>query len=211
MVIQFFSSALNSTSYLIAGVILALISGCACNDSHKTGSGKAKEGKNSDLAQLDYNDSSKFDFEITKAEALILPLGDSKIRGKVSFQKVDDGVRVVADIDGLTPGEHGFHVHEFGECAKDGASAGAHFNPKPSKHGSPDSTERHVGDLGNLVADANGHAHYERVDKLIKLQGKNSVIGRSVIIHADKDDFVTQPAGASGKRIGCGTIQPVSE
>lgn len=194
---------------ITSAVLLTLMSGCSSNESHKPESGKEKEGKSGEVAELDYGDLSKLDVEITRAESLIAPLGDNKIKGKVTFQKVEGGVKIVADIDGLTPGEHGFHVHEFGECSKDGASAGAHYNPTHSRHGAPDSAERHIGDLGNLIADANGYAHYERVDKLLKLQGRSSILGRSIIIHADKDDYVTQPAGASGQRIACGTIQPI--
>lgn len=197
---------------LAAGLILALLSGCACNDPRKPEVDKEKNRKNSEVAQLETTKwGSKLDQDIAHAVAVINPVGSNKIRGKVTFTKVDDGIKVVADIDGLTPGEHGFHVHEFGDCSgKDAAGVGAHFNPTNSKHGSPDSADRHVGDLGNLVADANGHAHYERVDKLIKLQGKNSILGRSIIIHADKDDYVSQPAGASGAKIGCGIIEPVT-
>jgi Cu-Zn family superoxide dismutase len=129
----------------------------------------------------------------------------------VTFTKVKGGVQIIADIDGLTPGKHGFHVHEFGDCGKNGDAAGAHFNPTNQKHGGPDSPERHVGDFGNLEANSHGHAHYERIDKLIQLEGKNSIIGRSIMIHADEDDFTTQPTGASGARIGCGVIEIESE
>ncbi len=199
----------RSRPFLVFGLILTL-SGCSCSDPVKPKTDKDKENKNNQVAQLDTTVlRNKLDNIITEAGAVISPLGDNKIRGKVTFTKTPDGVKIIADIDGLTPGEHGFHVHEFGECGgKDGAAAGAHFNPAHSKHGGPDSAERHVGDLGNLVADENGHAHYERVDKLIQLQGKNSILGRSIIIHADKDDYETQPAGASGAKIGCGIIEP---
>jgi Cu-Zn family superoxide dismutase len=117
----------------------------------------------------------------------------------------------VADVDGLSPGKHGFHVHEFGDCSGDGSATGSHFNPTNSKHGGPDSRERHVGDLGNLVADETGYAHYERVDKIISLEGENSILGRSIVIHADPDDYTTQPTGASGTKIACGVIEPIEK
>jgi Cu-Zn family superoxide dismutase len=202
---------LNQALPLIFSGIL-ILTGCSCSDPIKPKTDKDKDNKNNQVAQLDTSIlRNKLSLPITEAEAIIVPLGDNKIRGKVTFTKVPEGVKIVADIEGLTEGEHGFHVHEYGECgSKDGgAAAGAHFNPTQSKHGGADSQERHVGDLGNLVADSEGHAHYERVDKLIQLQGKNSILGRSIIIHADKDDYVTQPAGASGARIGCGIIEPV--
>ena len=117
-------------------------------------------------------------------------------------------MRVVADIEGLTPGDHGFHVHEFGDCsAPDGTSAGAHFNPTKKPHGAPDNAERHVGDLGNITADESGKAHYDRIDTVIELNGENTIVGRSVIVHAKADDFVSQPAGNAGSRIACGVIE----
>jgi Cu-Zn family superoxide dismutase len=130
----------------------------------------------------------------------------------VTFTKVPGGINIVADVDGLKPGKHGFHVHEHGDCSgTDGMKAGGHFNPTNSKHGGPDSPERHVGDFGNLEADENGHAHYERVDKLITFEGTNSILGKSIIIHADPDDYVTQPTGNAGARIGCGKIEAVDD
>ncbi len=144
---------------------------------------------------------------ITKAVATINPLVDSKVHGTVTFTTKGNGIEVVADIDGLTPGKHGFHVHEHGDCSGDGTAAGSHFNPTNSKHGAPWSKERHVGDLGNVVADKNGHAHYVWHDHQIAFSGPNSIIGRSIIVHSDADDYVSQPAGNSGKRIGCGIIE----
>lgn len=130
------------------------------------------------------------------------------VLGTVTFTATPSGVQIVANLTGLTPGEHGFHIHEKGDCsAPDFSSAGGHFNPTNSRHGGPDSPERHVGDLGNLVADANGHAHYERLDSVIQLAGDATIIGRSVVIHEKPDDFTTQPTGNSGSRIGCGVIK----
>lgn len=146
---------------------------------------------------------------VTKAVAVIHPTEGNKIKGTVVFTSVPGGIKIVADIDNLTPGKHGFHVHEFGDCsAHDGSSAGGHFNPTGKKHGGPDSTERHVGDFGNLDADKSGHAHYERIDKEIAFSGTNSILGKSIVIHADEDDLKSQPSGNSGARIGCGVVNP---
>lgn len=145
-----------------------------------------------------------------KAEAKILPTEGNQVTGVVHFESTDKGVRIVADLENLTPGAHGFHIHEKGDCSShDGSSAGGHFNPTGKKHGGPDSLERHVGDLGNIEADSSGKAHYERVDSLIQLSGDVSVIGRSIVVHQDPDDLKTDPSGNSGKRIGCGLIQEV--
>jgi len=149
---------------------------------------------------------AKTSTEITKAICVVHPLGDSKVAGKVVFTKVDGGVEIVAELSGLTPGEHGFHVHEFGDCSMaDGKCAGGHFNPEGKDHGKPDAEVRHVGDFGNIKAGADGKASYKRVDKLITFSGPHSIIGRAIIVHAAPDDF-SQPVGNAGARVGCGVI-----
>lgn len=143
---------------------------------------------------------------VTKAVCMVHPLGDSKAKGKVTFTKQADGVMVTAEVSGLTPGDHGFHVHEWGDASSpDGASAGGHFNPTHKQHGRPDANDRHAGDFGNLTADAQGNAKYSRVDKAMTLEGPTSVIGRSIIIHANPDDF-SQPTGNAGGRVAVGVI-----
>jgi Cu-Zn family superoxide dismutase len=114
---------------------------------------------------------------------------------------------VYAEVSGLTPGRHGFHIHEYGDASiADGTAAGAHFNPGNKMHGGPDSPERHVGDLGNIEADRSGNAKYNRLDKRISLTGRNSIIGRSIVIKEAQDDFKTQPGGAAGARVAIGVI-----
>ena len=143
------------------------------------------------------------------AVCMIHPLGDSGVHGTVTFTQQQDGVHIHAELTGLTPGEHGFHVHQFGDCTMtDGTCAGGHFNPTGAPHGGPDSPagKRHVGDLGNIVADASGKAVYDRVDKMIALNGPHSIIGRSIIVHAGRDDLKSQPSGDAGARVGCGVI-----
>ena len=143
-----------------------------------------------------------------KAIAVLHPTGSNKVSGTVTFTEVADGVQVNAEIIGLTPGNHGFHVHEFGDCsAADASSAGAHFNPTNKPHAGPDAVERHVGDMGNVEADASGKAKLEYLDHQISLTNdQQSVIGRSVVVHAKADDLKSQPAGDSGARIACGVI-----
>jgi Cu-Zn family superoxide dismutase len=144
---------------------------------------------------------------VTKAVALLSSTKGNDVAGEVTFTKVDGGVKIVADVTGLTPGSHGFHIHEFGDCsAPDGMSAGGHFNPHHMQHGGPDAEVRHAGDFGNLDADATGKAHYERVDTVISLEGADSIIGHAVIVHAKADDLKTQPTGNAGARVACGAI-----
>ncbi|RMF20477.1 MAG: superoxide dismutase family protein [Deltaproteobacteria bacterium] len=133
----------------------------------------------------------------------------SAVHGRVQFTRVDGGVRIVADVYGLPPGKHGFHIHTNGDCGSpDGKSAGGHFNPAGTPHGAPDAdaSKRHVGDLGNLEADEATNAHYDRVDKVVALSGENSVVGRAVIVHAGEDALSSQPTGAAGRRLACGVI-----
>lgn len=144
---------------------------------------------------------------ISEAVAVMHPTQGNSVQGVVTFTKVDNGIRIVADISGLTPGKHGFHIHEFGDCrAADGTSAGGHFNPHNAPHAGPNASSRHVGDLGNLEADQNGNAHYDRVDQVVTFSGENNIIGRGVIIHAGEDDLTSQPTGAAGPRVACGVI-----
>lgn len=141
------------------------------------------------------------------AYATLNPTQGSTAKGTVKFIQLDEGVKVVAEIEGIDPGEHGFHIHEFGDCsAPDAKSAGGHFNPHNTLHGSPLDLPRHVGDLGNVAANKNGKAIYQYVDFLIKLEGPDSIIGKSVIVHKDRDDFTSQPSGNAGARLACGLI-----
>lgn len=143
----------------------------------------------------------------SKAIAVLIPTQGNQVSGTVTFIQTPKGTDIIADIAGLTPGKHGFHIHEYGDCsAPDGASAGGHFNPKDMRHAGPEDTHRHVGDLGNIEADAKGRAHYTYLDKLTTFKGSDNIMGRSVIIHASEDDLKTQPTGNSGGRIACGVI-----
>ncbi len=145
--------------------------------------------------------------EVTKAVCVLHPLGDSKVMGKVTFTKMADGVHIEAELTGLTPGEHGFHIHEWGDCSSaDGTSTGGHFNPTGAPHAGPTVMPRHEGDFGNVMADASGKATLHLMDKMVEFSGPNSVIGRGMIVHAGKDDLTTQPSGNAGGRVACGVI-----
>lgn len=148
--------------------------------------------------------------DIGTAIAIIHPTEVGKAQGLVRFESNEDGsVTVSADIEGLEPGsEHGFHVHEHGDCSHAKAeSAGDHYNPQDHPHGLPEKDEqRHAGDLGNLSADQQGRAQLVRtVGNLTVAGNKNPVLGRSVIVHGEPDDG-SQPSGDAGPRIGCGVV-----
>lgn len=144
-----------------------------------------------------------------KASATLEPRSGSTVSGTVNFQTVGQKLRVEARIAGLTPGEHGFHVHEAGDCsAPDASSAKGHFNPAGRSHGHHGGNDRHAGDMPNLVADGSGRATLAaEVDMLSLTEGPGGILQRSVVIHADPDDYKSQPAGNSGKRVACGVIR----
>jgi Cu-Zn family superoxide dismutase len=145
---------------------------------------------------------------INQAVAVLQATAGNQCHGKVVFTQDGDKVKVVADIEGLSPGQkHAFHVHQFGDCSStDGSSAGGHYNPENHPHGLPEADHRHAGDLGNLQADSSGRAHYEITVQNISVAGtRNPIIGRGVIIHAKVDDG-GQPVGNAGGRIACGVI-----
>ena len=145
-----------------------------------------------------------------QAEATITSVPGKAVSGSVRFLQERNVVTVSVNLSGLTPGEHGFHIHEKGDCsASDFSSAGPHFNPTGESHGGPQHTMRHRGDLGNLTADAHGKVAAEFSDSVLSLHGEHSIIGRSVIVHAGKDDLVSQPAGNAGPREGCGVVRQV--
>ena len=144
---------------------------------------------------------------VTRAVCIVYPTQGSNVSGTITFTQADNGIRVVADLKGLTAGKHGFHIHEFGDCSSpDGMSAGGHYNPMNMPHGGPMDMKRHEGDMGNIVADESGIAHLEYTDKTIRLDGPNSIIGRGVIVHKGEDDLKSQPVGNAGARVACGVI-----
>ena len=140
-----------------------------------------------------------------KATVKLASTANQTARGEVTFTQEAGGVRVTGSFSGLVYGEHGFHVHEKGDCsAPDAASAGGHYNPATKPHAAREAAERHVGDLGNLKADPYGLARVDFVDTGISLAGPNSIIGKAVIVHEKADDFKTQPTGNAGARVACG-------
>lgn len=137
------------------------------------------------------------------------------VNGTVYFDQQDNKAPVVlsGEVSGLKEGKHGFHVHEFGDNSNGCTSAGAHFNPKKLDHGSPGSDVRHVGDLGNIEAVSGGNPTKVCIqDSLISLEGPNSIIGRTLVVHADPDDLgiggheLSKATGNAGARIACGVI-----
>jgi len=129
------------------------------------------------------------------------------VNGDLTVTDQGGAVAIRGVLTGLEPGsEHGFHVHEFGDCSlPDFKRAGDHFNPTMAPHG------KHLGDLPNIKADKEGHVTIDATIKgpnLVDVDGApTQIIGKSLVIHARPDDHKTQPSGGSGDRIACGVIR----
>lgn len=158
---------------------------------------------------------------VIKATAVFMP-NSSGIKGEIHFHQTIgmDFIQIYGYINGLTPGLHGFHIHTEGanviEKCKPGNCCdllGGHYNPFNKNHGYPIDEERHVGDLGNVHANKKGFAEIRLKDPLIKLNGPYSVVGRSLIVHANTDDggeegtYESRTTGTSGPRLACAIIK----
>jgi len=144
-----------------------------------------------------------------QASAVLLPTAGNVVHGNVLFKQEGNGVRIIAEVSGFSrTGFHGFHVHEIGDCsAPDAMSAGGHFNPHGTLHGKAGEGVHHAGDLPSLNADAAGNAKLNVVLDGIELSGSHSIIGRSLIVHVNADDYTSQPSGNAGPRVACAVIQ----
>ncbi|TWI05764.1 Cu-Zn family superoxide dismutase [Luteimonas cucumeris] len=144
------------------------------------------------------------------ATATLKPTQGNQTAGEVTFTVVDGGIEISGTISGLKLGsQHGFHVHEKGDCsAADASSAGGHFNPASSQHGQVGHGAHHAGDSNNIAADDQGVATVAtRLEGATIGDGASTdVVGKGVIVHADPDDYVTQPTGNAGARLACGVI-----
>jgi len=147
-------------------------------------------------------------FDSAVAIAKLEPTKGSTTTGTVTFAQRMSRVVVTAEVRGLAPGEHGFHMHEKGDCTSgDGMSTGGHWNPDSTPHG-PQGGAHHAGDMPSLVADANGNAKASfSLEGVTVAAGPKSVVGRGLIVHKDPDDYATQPTGNAGARVACAVIQ----
>lgn len=161
-------------------------------DHHETGAvgGEAHTHDPADMAP---------DFAV----AVLRPTKDSKVRGQLRLVATGERVRIMGKVNNLTPGKHGFHIHEFGDArARDGKSAGGHYNPSGHDHGAPGEMS-HAGDLGNITAGENGVAE---IDVTITDMPLHFLFGRSFVVHAGEDDLKSQPSGDAGGRVAVGII-----
>ena len=146
---------------------------------------------------------------VPAATATLAARSGSQVTGTASFVETAGGVEVTIVVQGATPGAHGLHLHETGDCTSgDAKSAGAHFNPDATEHGAPAAMPHHGGDMGNItVADDGTGTLTITLPGLTVAPGPHSVVGRALILHANEDDLVSQPAGDAGDRIACGVVE----
>ncbi len=137
----------------------------------------------------------------------LFPTEGSEANGSVTFEETNGRVKITAEMSGLAPGKHGFHIHEIGDCSSpDASSAEGHLNPGNTQHGAPDFPTHHAGDLGNIEADAEGNASFQMtVDFITLSEGPNSVLDKAVVVEADEDNF--DPSRSDGVRLACGVIE----
>ncbi len=147
----------------------------------------------------------------TVAAAAALRDTGGRVVGVAFFTQEDGGpVRVQVWATELLPGQHGIHIHSVGACSPTFAAAGDHFNPTGAHHGLDNPQGPHAGDLPNLIVGADGNGVLDTTTDRIALgEGDRSIFdadGSSLVIHADPDDQMTDPAGNSGERVACGVI-----
>ncbi len=199
-------------SWLIALACMSLAT--ACNEDHEASAPEreaperaAPEGVQAQQPETQPSQRAQLMDEIHRSVAVLHPTEGNDVRGTVHFEEHGNDVRVVADLSGLSPGRHGFHVHEYGDCsAPDGSSAGGHFNPDDHPHALPPTRPRHAGDMGNVEAGADGHAHFDATFDNFSVAGQKApVLGRGLIVHAGEDDG-EGATGHAGARVSCGVI-----
>lgn len=138
------------------------------------------------------------------AVAVLQPTSGHEVSGTVEFMQQGEDLKITGEVSGLSPGKHGFHVHQYGDLrSKDGSSAGEHFDPYNNPHAGLNEAERHVGDFGNITANEQGVANVDITAGGVKL---HFLIGRAVVVHASEDDLQSQPSGDAGDRVGLGVI-----
>jgi len=187
--------------------LLILVSSLAAIGGCKSSGGAAQPAQPTQPTQV--TEDTTGETQGLTATATMAPTQGSQTQGTVTFREVPGGVEVTASFQGLSPGDHGFHVHEHGDCsAPDASSAGGHYNPTGDPHGSPDAPPHHAGDFGNVTAGADGTATKTLVMEGVTLaEGPTSLAGKGVIVHEKADDLVSQPTGDAGGRLACGVIQ----
>ena len=194
-----------SSRLLVPAVLAAALAACGgSNDGDNVAAEADRAGESA--VQMPASDAPV----AAGAAAMLEPTEGNQTRGELRFAAVGDRIEVTGTLSGL-PGNstHGFHVHETGDCsAPDATSAGGHFNPASTDHGRVGQGEHHAGDSDNITADADGNATVQGwlEGATVGDGAATDIVGKAVIVHADEDDYATQPTGNAGDRLACGVI-----
>ena len=197
----------------LAMFLVVLACGCATSSATGAPSGgttepaDAKErGWRNPLSAPDAAEGGAASAPVSVATATLEPKSGSKVTGTARVTPSASGVVVLVTVQDASPGEHGVHIHQKGDCSDPAAmNAGAHFNPNHgAHHGGPNTPARHGGDLGNINVNSSGGG---LLVVTVSDLSVDNVVGRSVIVHEKQDDLQSDPAGNSGARIACGVLQ----
>ena len=194
-----------SSRLLVPAVLAAALAACGgSNDGDNVAAEADRAGESA--VQMPASDAPV----AAGAAVMLEPTEGNQTRGELRCAAVGDRIEVSGTISGL-PGNstHGFHVHETGDCsAPDATSAGGHFNPASTDHGRVGQGEHHAGDSDNITADADGNATVQGwlEGATVGDGAATDIVGKAVIVHADEDDYATQPTGNAGDRLACGVI-----
>jgi len=191
---------------LLATACALILAACASTPSTGTDVGAEASAAASTSAPAELATEST----LSSATVNLAAASGSLVSGKLSLMPMGDGLHLQGEIGGLAPGStHAIHIHETGDCsAADASSAGGHFNPTGEAHGKVDTAAHHGGDMNNIVANAEGVAQVDVHASGPVLGGgaANDAVGKAVIVHADPDDYTSQPSGNAGARVACGVI-----
>lgn len=178
------------------------------SESARTGETADRQGTEQSLSSADARGRTRLEEDRARAAVAVLHATEgNEAGGTVRFAPADGGLRVNAEVSGLSEGRHAYHVHLYGDCsADDGTSAGTHFNFLGSSRNPPADIDRITGNLGDLDAGAEGKATHATLVEDASLAGPKSIIGRSVVVHASANDPEQPPIGAAGPRLACGVI-----
>lgn len=183
----------------------------ACSSTPATRSGAATGAGASAATTAEVQADLATESTLPGATVNLASASGSLVSGRLALMPMGGGVHLRGEIGGLAPGStHAIHIHETGDCsAADASSAGGHFNPTHEAHGRVGTPVHHGGDMDNIVANADGVASVDVHASGPVLGGgaANDAVGKAVIVHADPDDYTSQPSGNAGARVACGVIR----
>ena len=193
------------TARWLAGAATLALAGCASMPASDAAAGRSMATTRASAGTLATISS------VRQASVTLAPASGSLVSGQLLLRPMGDGVHLSGEIGGLTRNAtHAIHIHEKGDCsAADASSAGGHFNPAGAPHGKVGSGAHHAGDMDNIVANPSGVATVNVHARGVVLGGgaANDAIGRAVVVHAQRDDYRSQPSGDAGARVACGVIR----